>query len=226
MSLLFFLEVRSDQPVRLSDTDLSNISVRARTLPTLLGLRLFTPLEGGHDPFLKDEHPPGLVILAEVNGKDCLGKLLNSTELEKLIAMLGKLGDSIELTQEAMSLDPYQSNETKPGQADVSYLVNYQRPAEDENTFLEYYRTHHPQILLKFPAIRRVELGLPIEWSPHPEIHHANRMLYCEVSFDSLDALNNSLQSETRAELRKDYEHFPPFSGSVTHFAMQRREIL
>ena len=45
-------------------------------------------------------------------------------------------------------------------------------------------------------------------------------MLICDVSFDTFDALNASLLSDVRKELREDYQQFPPFTGDPVHSAM------
>ena len=229
MSILYFLEVQSnrDDCPTLSKNDLDNLIACSRSLPNLKALNFFTPEEGGHDPFLKDANPPLLVIQAVLFNEECLTKILVSSELLALIEQLLILPvDGLRVLQEAMLLDPFMSSDTRAGLADVSYLVNYTRPAEDEAAFLQYYRDHHPAILMNFPDIRRVELGLPIAWTPTASIEQANRMLYCEVSFDCVESLNTALNSDVRAELRKDYECFPPFSGAVTHFAMHRQTLI
>ena len=229
MSILYFLEIHSnsDNNNALSEDVIKSISVLSKKLPNLAGLNLFTPEEGGHDPFLKDANPPLLVIQAVICNEECLTKILVSSELLALIEQLLILPvDGLRVLQEAMLLDPFMSSDTRAGLADVSYLVNYTRPAEDEAAFLQYYRDHHPAILMKFPDIRRVELGLPIAWTPTASIEQANRMLHCEVSFDCVESLNTALNSDVRAELRKDYECFPPFSGAVTHFAMHRQTLI
>jgi uncharacterized protein (TIGR02118 family) len=153
--------------------------------------------------------------------------VLESSELTNLLDTLTDLSsESLRIEQLALQLDPYKSCVSSKGKADISYLVNYQGPAEDEAIFLNYYRENHPPLLLDFPEIRRLELGLPIDWQALASINCAQRMLYCEVSFDSVEELNNALNSEVRAVLRKDYECFPPFSGLVTHFAMHRHTYI
>ncbi len=229
MTIFYLLEIRSDDDENGSafPEHLDAIATEAKKIPKLEGLNLFTPADGGDDPFLKDEGPPLLVIQLQTKDEKNLNNMLESDELAALLETLTSISPaSLRIEQVALLLDPYKSCDTSKGKADVSYLVNYQGPAEDEAVFLKYYREHHPAILLDFPAIQRLELGLPINWKPLVNISCAARMLYCEISFDSIEKLNNALNSEVRAVLRKDYECFPPFSGLVTHFAMHRHSYL
>jgi len=228
MSVFFFLELHdsSGKAGSLSTEARDGIAAAGLRLPGLARLNVFTPAEGGEDPYLRDAFPPPLVMQVVLPDPDALQSALASAAMQDLVAALrGKTGAKYELVQEALLADPWLSADTSAGKADISYLVNYQRPAEDEKTFLEYYRDHHPAILLRFPGLRRLELGLPLDWSASMDARRADRMLYCEVSFDSIGELNTALQSSVRAELRRDYERFPPFSGPVTHFPMHRRAV-
>ncbi|MBT7950180.1 MAG: EthD family reductase [Gammaproteobacteria bacterium] len=229
MSIIYLLEIhRDDKSVSsLSNEQVSKLVSSLTKLPGLSGLLMFIQAEGGHDPVLKDENPPLLVFQALFNDKESLHKALSSSEFEDPREQLLALSaNGIRVLQEAMLFEPYLSSATENGLADLSYLVNYQRPAENETEFLQYYRAHHPAILKEFPDIRRVELGTPIDWKSAAGIERADRMLYCEVSFDNIEKLNVALDSEKRKELRKDYDCFPPFSGEVTHFPMHRKVII
>jgi uncharacterized protein (TIGR02118 family) len=228
MSYLYLLEIHSnDDNSIMSTEDILKLESSFKELPDLANLFSFTQADGGYDPVLKDEHPPLLVFAAMFNDKDALHLALSSAEFKNACELLIALSvTGLRALQEAMLFEPFLSSETSAGKANISYLVNYQGPAENEIEFLQYYRDHHPAILMQFPDIRRVELGTPIEWSASNDIERANRMLYCEVSFDSIDKLNNALGSEKRIELRKDYDYFPPFSGAVTHFPMHRKVIV
>lgn len=229
MTIIYFLEVQStdDSNQLLSQDQVNELKTNLVTLPRLTELYIFTPADGGHDPCLKDEHPPLLVIQALFNEIESLEKALASPELQKLKERLLALPiPGLRLVHEAMLLESYLGSETSPGLADLSYLVNYRRPAEDEASFLKFYRDHHPASLMKFPAVRRVELGIPVDWTSVEKIERAERMLFCEVSFDNIELLNEALNSDVRQELRRDYERFPAFSGEVTHFPMHRQAIL
>ncbi|NKB39357.1 MAG: EthD family reductase [Gammaproteobacteria bacterium] len=228
MSIIYLLEVHcTTDEASLSSDQIDELEKCLRTIPEFSELYLFTQAAGGHDPFLKDEHPPILVIQAICENEEALKKAISSLAFENIRQQLLSLPFAgLKLLQEVMLLESYLSSPTKKGLADLSYLVNYQRPAEDEVAFLQYYRDHHPAILLEFPNIRRLLLGTPIEWTASNSIERANRMLFCEVSFDNIESLNKALNSDVRKTLRKDYDCFPPFSGEVTHFPMHRKAIL
>jgi uncharacterized protein (TIGR02118 family) len=229
MTIIYSLEIHGENNDKgcLTNEHLQRLEASLTKLPGLSGLLMFTQAEGGHDPILKDENPPLLVFQSLFNDKESLHKALSSSEFEDFREQLLALSaNGIQVLQEAMLFEPYLSSGTESGLADLSYLVNYQRPAENESEFLQYYRDHHPAILKEFPDIRRVELGTPIDWTAAAGIERADRMLYCEVSFDNIEKLNVALGSEKRKELRKDYDCFPPFSGEVTHFPMHRKVIL
>lgn len=229
MTIFYLLEIHSNDK---SINSLSNLQVNSlvsslKKLPGLSGLLLFTQADGGHDPFLKDENPPLIVFQAQFSDKEFLHNALSSSEFNNFREQLLALpANGLRVLQEAMLSEPFLSSETAEEKADLSYLVNYQGPAENEIEFLQYYRDHHPAILMEFPDIRRVELGTPIVWTAADGIDRADRMLYCEVSFDNIEKLNFALNSDVRKELRKDYDCFPPFSGEVTHFPMHRKVIV
>ena len=107
----------------------------------------------------------------------------------------------------------------------IIYLVEYQRPADDEAAFIDYYCANHPPILAELPEIRRLEIYTPVEWSNPLALDRADTMLICDVSFDSAEALTAALHSEVRQRLRDDYNLFPPFSGRVGHYPMRRFRI-
>jgi uncharacterized protein (TIGR02118 family) len=227
MTIIYLLEIHGEDKGSLINEHLPSLVTSLEKLPGLTGLLMFTQAGGGHDPFLKDENPPLLVFQARFNNKKSLHNALSSSESkdsrEQLLALPV---NGLRVLQEAMLFEPFLSSDTGSGSADLSYLVNYQRPAENETEFLQYYRDHHPAILMEFPDIKRVELGIPIDWTATDGIERADRMLYCEVSFDNIEKLNVALGSDIRKELRKDYDCFPPFSGEVTHFPMHRKVIL
>ncbi len=108
----------------------------------------------------------------------------------------------------------------------VTYLVEYQRPADDEAAFIDYYCAHHPPIMAELPGIRRLEIYTPVDWSNPLALDRADDMLKCDVSFDSTDALTAALHSDVRHRLRRDYDAFPPFSGRVGHYPMRRVRVM
>lgn len=233
MSVAYFLELSgkpSSSENVLSESLLATLAQYLLKLPALNQADLLTP-ESSQDPFLDDGDGPLLVLQVRFRDQQALSNALNSPVMETLLEYLHNLPVvDAQLVQEALKIESYPLKsggaETTATAGAIAYLVNYQRPAEDEAAFLQYYRAHHPPIMLQFPALCRLELGLPIGWCPlMKNISWANRMLFCEVSFNSLAALNNALASEVRTRLREDFHDFPPFSGKVTHYAMRRQSL-
>jgi len=108
----------------------------------------------------------------------------------------------------------------------VTYLVEYQRPADDEAVFIEYYCANHPPIMAELPEIRRLEIYTPVDWSNPLALDRADHMLMCDVSFNDVDALTAALHSDVRHRLREDYDTFPPFTGRVGHYPMRRVRVM
>jgi len=132
------------------------------------------------------------------------------------------------LTHHAFEMRFYPvAGETEPSQwiATTSYVVRYYGPAPDEQAFVDYYISHHAPLLGKFAGIRNVMCYLPIDWQDPTSIASAGYLFGNEVVFDSVAALNASLESPLRDELREDYHLFPPIDGHNTHFAMHRTQV-
>lgn len=231
MSIGYFLELHgatksaSAGSSGFSAQQLQPLCDRLQRLPALQSIDLFTP-EPAHDPLLDDGHGPLLVLQIRLADQQALAQMLDSAAFEQALSALHALPvNDGGVLQEALKLESYPVAETTGQPGTLSYLVNYQRPAVDELAFLDYYRAHHPPIMQRFSGLRRLELGLPIGWCPPAEISRADRMLFCEVSFDNLVTLNAALASAVRRELRRDYVKFPAFSGRVSHYAMRRQRL-
>jgi uncharacterized protein (TIGR02118 family) len=228
MSIAYFQELSGQTAAAaagFSRRQLQPLLARLQLLPAIQCIDLFTP-QASVDPFLDDGSGPLLIIQIRLPDQQALAQMLASPALQQVTDILAALPVSAAtLVQEALKLESYELPESSGQPGAVSYLVNSQRPAADELAFLDYYRAHHPPIMSRFAGLRSLELGLPLGWCPLPAVTWAGRMLFCEVSFDSIEALNAALASTVRAELRKDFEKFPSFSGTVTHYAMRRRRL-
>lgn len=219
MEVVYFLEASA---VHLTDDRIRSLKQALHSLPGALRGEVFTP-QPSLDPFLDDGPGPALAMQVRFADPRGLAEALVSPAFASLRRQLEALpGAGQALLQEALALEntPLTESAAQPGR--VAYQVNYHRPAADEAAFLAHYRSRHPPILLRLPGLRGLQLGLPIDWSPVAGIATADRLLFCEVSFDSLAALNAALASQIRRELRRDFATFPPFSGPVTHYAMRR----
>jgi uncharacterized protein (TIGR02118 family) len=197
--------------------------------PGLESLDLYTPERAAHDPYLDDGAPPLAMLQAAFRRKEDLEAFLATPEFRAtMVAPSPAPPDKVTFVHDAMEQRFYPAgDETEPGPltAPVSYVVRYQRPADDEAAFVEHYVSHHPQIQARFPGIRSIMCYVPIEWHDPTPITPAGYLLGNEVVFDSADALEASLSSPVRHELREDFKTFPKFSGRNTHYAMRRTRL-
>lgn len=191
---------------------------------------LYVPENPAHDPYLDDGAPPLATLQA---GFRTLGQvealLAGETFRRTIVAPSPAPPDRAVPTHEVMEWKFYPvAGEARPAplRAPLSYVVRYHRPAEDEAAFVSFYVANHPPLLGKLPGIRNVMCYLPLSWRDPTPIARADYMLGNEVVFDSLDALDASLKSDVRHELREDFHRFPKFTGRNTHFAMRRTRLL
>jgi uncharacterized protein (TIGR02118 family) len=194
-------------------------------IPGLERLDIYTP-EASEDPYLDDGPGPVLMVQSIYADESALAAGFASEEFNTSVA---KIPAYCTLTHDAMRMHFYPvEGEQEPAQwlAPLSYVVRYHKPAEDEQAFIDYYVSHHPQMLGRFAGIRNVMCYLPIEWDDPTDLPRANYLLGNEVVFDSIEALNDSLASELRDELREDFNNFPAIQGHNTHYAMTRVRVV
>ena len=206
-------------------------AVNGAPLSALPGARvvlLHTPLPS-HDPFLADKDPPLLLVQVTFESREAAAAALVSPPAQMLKHDFeGVPVKGGRIVHELLRTEPYATATAAPSEvvtAPVSYFVHYRRPAEDEESFLAYYRGHHPQILAHFPGLRSLVLYLPMAWRSPVEFAPADHFLVCQVAFDSVEALNEALASDVRVRLREDYYSFPKFTGPVSHYAMLRDQV-
>jgi len=192
-------------------------------------LDIYEPEKSVSDPYLHDGPPPLVQLQAGFATKEALLALLASPAYRgTVVAPSPAPPDKVTAVHDAMEQHFYPvAGETKPGplKAPISYVVRYQRPADNEKEFGDFYTSHHPQIQARFPGIRSIMCYLPLQWSDPTPITQASYLLGNEVVFDSLEALNASLNSPVRHELREDFKRFPKFSGKNTHYPMRRTRL-
>ena len=100
----------------------------------------------------------------------------------------------------------------------LSYMVEYEGPAQDENAWHLFYVEGHPPLLAKFPGIRKIEIYTPalvISALPFPVRRTMQRN---KTMWDDPEAMNAAMASPVRAALRKDFANFPKFEGAATHY--------
>jgi uncharacterized protein (TIGR02118 family) len=176
-----------------------------------------------HDPFVDDGAGPLLLAMLYFNTVEQMSKAIAAMppslkDLPKGVAITG--------TPFERRLYPV-GGEAKPGPltAPFSYVVRYQRPADNEADFVSHYIADHPPLLAKLPAIRSVLCYLPLDALATPALPTANTMIGNEVAFDSPEAFNAAMASPVRTELRAHFRTFPKFTGRTTHFPMMRRRL-
>jgi hypothetical protein len=198
-----------------------------RAQDAVRAIELFS-FEKAHDPYLDDGAGP--LLLVELGFDDAAG-MAAALGAADVRAALGPSGAPPGLGV-AVTLDAFRVvRQTLPGQetaaterrGTMSYIVRYYRPAEDEQTFTDFYVAKHPPLLAQFPNIRNVLCFLPVAWNNPSAIPMADCMLGNEVVFETIADFDSAMQSDVRHRLREDYLNFPPFSGPVTHFMMRRR---
>jgi uncharacterized protein (TIGR02118 family) len=101
-----------------------------------------------------------------------------------------------------------------------TYLVSYEGPADDLNAWLTHYISSHPPIMARFPGIREIEIYTRLDYCSALPVPRSEAMQRNKVVFDSAKALDESLSSPVRHEMRADFKNFPPFKGDNLHFPM------
>ena len=106
------------------------------------------------------------------------------------------------------------------GSADslLSYMVEYEGPAKDENAWHLFYVEGHPPLLAKFPGIRKIEIYTPAVVISALPFAVRRTMQRNKTVWDHPEAMNAAMASPVRAELRKDFYKFPEFEGAATHY--------
>lgn len=197
-----------------------------KAAPGLETLDLYTPERMAKDPYLHDGPGPLAMLQAGFRMQNELEAFLATPQFRAtVVAPSPAPPDKVTVVHDAMEQRFYPvAGETTPGPltAPVSFVVRYWRPAANEAEFIRHYVEHHPQIQSRFPGIRSIMCYLPIEWSDPTPIAPADYLLGNEVVFDSVEALEAALNSPVRHELRADFQRFPKFAGTNTHYAMRR----
>jgi uncharacterized protein (TIGR02118 family) len=193
------------------------------SLPGLTAFDLYVPAIGRpKDPMVDDGLGPLLLMMLEFSSVAVLEQAARS---QNFVAPLSTLPAGLKLSADAMERRSYPvSGETAamPLSAPFSYCVRYHRPAEDEAQFVDFYLTNHPPLLARLPGVRNVICYLPVHGIDPAGLPSADYMLGNEVVFDTIEAFNAAMASEQRRALRADFVRFPRFTGSNTHYPMDR----
>lgn len=132
------------------------------------------------------------------------------------------------VTHQVMTLErvtPGAPDEPGAAAEAVSWIVQYNGPAQDPAAFHAYYRSHHVPIVHRMPGIRSLNLYSPTGWTSVPGQLRADHLLLVQAVFDDLDGLLAMRNSPQRREGLRDFDNYPKFEGPVTHQAMRSRRI-
>lgn len=173
---------------------------------------------------------PGAPLLAEINldSQDAAARLLAAPIIREVVDC-GRLhaGQAAPATVDVFTPVHYslpEHPEPPPRVARLSFVVRYYRPVADEQAFNDFYTTHHPPLLARFPAIRNVLCYLPLAIDLPDGLRSSGAFLGNEVVFDDVAALNHALSSEVLESVKADGRRFASF-GRNTHHAMQREAV-
>ncbi|WP_250474246.1 ethyl tert-butyl ether degradation protein EthD [Caballeronia sp. GAFFF1] len=126
-------------------------------------------------------------------------------------------------TQQVMAVRALVS--TTPGRETrvqrCTYLVGYEGPAEDFDTWLAHYLQHHAPLMSTLPALRELEIYTRIECTIGLPCARVNAMQRNKVVFVDASALADALASPVRDLMRRDFHALPPYQGGTPHFAMR-----
>ena len=175
-----------------------------------------------HDPYIHDGAPPDLALQLYFTAISTL-ETATAGPLNALPPLLA----NATVTQQAMLVRPFPVPNPAPLPPEhCTYLVAYDGPANDLPAWHAHYLAHHPAIMARFPAIREIEIYTALDTAAGLPFPRATCIQRNKVVFDSPEALTAALNSPTRHEMRADYAQLPPFTGAVTHFPMQTRQII
>lgn len=199
-------------------------------LQAATGLRFvetFRPAAGAVPEFGEDAGP---ALLAEINvdSLDDAERLLRSATLRDALRLSGSAARG----ETPATVDVFHAvhfplpghARPPPRTAPLSFVVRYYRPVKDEYAFANFYTSHHPLLLARFPGIRNVLCYLPTGLGLPAGIDPSGAFFGNEVVFDDLDSLNRALASDVLPQLRAEGKLFPSY-GRNTHHAMLRNTV-
>ncbi|CAE6784319.1 hypothetical protein R69927_04090 [Paraburkholderia domus] len=219
--------IHPDPRARIAADDLAAITSITTTIPALSRARLYTP-ESADDYYTNDGPSPIFAMQLDYESMfDLEAAIAANGHLQSLAnATLVSL-EGCRVEQQAMLRRPFPVADPVARVADGSlpcqFLVHYPGEALDLDEWLNYYLTHHPQIMFDFPGVREIEIFTRIDWldaMPCTRVHYMQRN---KLMFDSAAAITEAMHSPVRHAMREDFESFPSFKGSNIHHPMLAR---
>ena len=210
--------------------EIAKIDGILRTTPRLAKALIHTP-SATHDPYVKDESPPSLVLqlyFAELSDLEAAvsrnGTLFGLGARTDLPAITGAAAAQQAMVVRSFAV-PEPAFRTAPGEPHCTYLVSYEGEADDLNAWHAHYLESHIGHMAMFPGIRELEVYTRLDWVSALPWPRFNFMQRNKVVFDSTEALDHALNSPVRHEMRADFKTFPRFTGLNRHYAMATRVV-
>ena len=231
MFTLFLAFYARDPAAQASDADLARAAEIAAGVPRLRRALLFTP-ERAPDPYAAYPPPPQLAFQLYFDEIAALEAAAGRRGALQALAKPGALPsvDKSGVSQQAMLARAFSVPDpvfrTPAGGFACSDIIHYPGKAEDLNAWLAFYLESHVPLMQRLPGIRELEIYTRIDWIsalPWPKAEHMQRN---KVVFDDAAAVAAAFQSPIRAEMRADFQRFPPFTEANRHNPMATREIL
>ena len=217
-------DAKEGQSPTLDEHDHQGLIAFLRGCPRLIEGHVMTPVHA-HDPHYAAElhTSPALVLqleFAEIadleNNLRPHGYLQTLAHADLLPSLEGATA-----SHHAMLTRRYPVAEPVQGERPeglLSYLVEYEGPAKDENAWHLFYVEGHPPLLAKFPGIRKIEIYTPAVLISALPFAMRKTMQRNKTVFDSPEAMNAAMASPVRAALRRDFHNFPAFEGAAAHY--------
>lgn len=216
-------DAKDDTKPVLDQHDRQGLIALIRGCPRLVEGHVMTPVQA-HDPHYAAElhTSPALVLqleFAEIadleNALRPRGYMQALAHDDLLPSLEGATG-----SHQAMLTRRYPVAETAPEGANdlLSYMVEYEGPATDENAWHLFYVEGHPPLLAKFPDIRKIEIYTPAVVISALPFAVRRSMQRNKTVWDHPEAMNAAMASPVRAALRKDFGKFPEFQGAAAHY--------
>ena len=108
----------------------------------------------------------------------------------------------------------------------VTYFVRYRGLPQPQDSFVDYYRGRHSEILRQMPGLRRLVLHVPTDWRDPFPVNPDGTDFLAEMTFADAAALTMGVESRARAIARDDLANLPRGAAKVTHQAMRSLRVL
>lgn len=214
----------ADPAVRIGAEDFQRVADIVRGTPQLRRARLYQP-ESAKDYYTDDGPSPPFAMQLDFDTLAALEAAIAADGHLQAVARLALPGlQGCTVTQQVMARRPFPVDDpvsrTPADSVPCSFLVHYPGYADDFDAWLNYYLSHHPQIMRFFPGVREIEIFTRVDWvdaMPWKRVHYMQRN---KLVFDSAAAITAAMNSPVRHDMRADFEKFPRFHGSNVHFPM------